>query len=307
MIRPELQELFQHYGLTMEETLQQEKQESDYKNPNEDQGGIGRRLRDRDLLKKRKAEAEEKETNQAESPKKRQSAQNKSGSKSRGRPKKNEPTAEISVSQDKTAVPQEAPAALPEPFVVIPDEASGFLESQPASVLAAPTPLPVFGSIQNPVFAPALTPSALLNPTTAIVPPSVPASSPAIVLETAPISVPDLAPATDTDAVQVPVSDPDLAPTETPAPAAPPVAPLEVQSFYTGRQGRDGRVALNQVLIEDLGPDEDDDISVSQEQRDDKDVSGTPSYSTPEGNKMFSVSTLSSQPPPQEYLPGNSL
>ncbi|XP_060913894.1 BCL-6 corepressor-like protein 1 isoform X2 [Labrus mixtus] len=284
----------------MEETSQQEKQESDYKNPNEDQGGIGRRLRDRDLLKKRKAEAEEKETNQAESPRKTQRAENKRGSKSRGRPKKIEPTAEISVGQEETAVPQEAPAALPEPVEVIPDEASGFLESQPAPVLATPTPLPVFGSIQNPVFAPALTSSALLNPTTAIIPPSVPASSPAIVLETAPISVPDLAPATDTDAVPVPVSDPDLAPTETPVPAAPPVAPLEVQSFYTGRQGRDGRVALNQVLIEDLGPG--DDVSVSQEKRDDKDVSGTP-----EENKMFSVPTLSSQPPPQEYLPGNSV
>ncbi|KAM7009152.1 uncharacterized protein hemgn isoform 2-T2 [Tautogolabrus adspersus] len=287
----------------MEETSQQDKQESDYKNPNEDQGGIRRRLRDRDLLRKRKAEAEEKETNQEESPRKRQRAENKSGAKRRGRPRKSEPTAEISVCQEQTAVPQEATAVLPEPVEVIPDQASGFLESKPASVLTAPPPLPVFGSLQNPVFAPALTSSALLNETRAIIPPSLPA----IVLDTAPISLQDLAPATVADAVPVPVSDPDPAPTETPVPAAapaPPAAPPQVESFYTGTQGME---ALNKVLIEDLGPDEDEDISVSQEKRDDKDLSGTPSYSTPEEKKMFSVPTLSSQPPPQEHLPGNSV
>lgn len=35
------------------------------------------------------------------------------------------------------------------------------------------------------------------------------------------------------------------------------------------------------------------------------DLSGTPSINVPEQNKMFSVPTLSSPPPPQEYLPRN--
>lgn len=47
-----------------EQDEQQERQDLEYNDPNEDQGDVRRRLRDRVLLKKRKAEAEEKETNQ---------------------------------------------------------------------------------------------------------------------------------------------------------------------------------------------------------------------------------------------------
>ncbi|XP_045902215.1 vegetative cell wall protein gp1 isoform X4 [Micropterus dolomieu] len=291
-------------GLRMEETLQQEKQESEYKNPNEDQGGIRRRLRDRDLLRKRKAEAEEKETNQwvfgVESQRKRARAEDKTGSKKRGRPRKTEPTSELSVIQEKQAVPQEAPAVMvvPEPAEAFPEQTSGSLspflalESQAASVLAAPAPLPVFGSVQSPVFAPTMTSPAPVNPTPAFFSPAVPAPSPTKVLDTAPIPVQDSAPAPD--AVQIPFL------IQAPVPAAattPPSAPPQVETLYKESQERE---AQDLVLIEDLGPDEEVD------KRADEDLSETPSINIPEQNKMFSIPTMSSPPPPQEYLPGNS-
>ncbi|XP_026216654.1 skin secretory protein xP2 isoform X2 [Anabas testudineus] len=280
----------------MEETLQQEKKDLEYQNPNDDQGGIRRRLRDRDLLRKRKAEAEQKETNQLESQRKRPRADEKSGTKKRGRPRKTEPTPEISVIQEEAAAAPEAPAvvAVPEPAGVIPDQTSGSLtplltvggdtlESQPASSLAAPAVVPLLGSVQSPVFAPALTSPAPVNPS----PAGVPAPSPAKSVNTAPVPAPD--------AVSVPALS------QVPVPAAAPAPPL-VETLYTESQGRE---TIDQVLIEDLGPDEEEDISLSQEKRADEDLTETPQISVPEQNKMFSVPTLSSPPPSQEYLPGN--
>ncbi|XP_070684594.1 uncharacterized protein hemgn isoform X2 [Pempheris klunzingeri] len=290
----------------MEETLQQEKQESEYKNPNEDQGGIRRRLRDRDLLRKRKAEALEKETNQVESQRKRQRAE--SGAKQRGRPRKTEPMQEISVIQEEAAATQEAPAVVvvPEPAEVIPDQVSLSpllaVESQPAPVLAAPAPLLVFGSAQNPLFAPSLTFPGPVNPTPPLFSPSFPAPSPTKVVNTTPNPVQDFSLASAADAVPVPVPVPDQDPV--PAAAADPAeAPPQVETLYVESEGRE---ALAQVLIEDLGPDEEEDISPSQDKGDDEDLSETPLTTVPEQNKMFSVPTLSSPPPPQEYLPGNS-
>ncbi|XP_040891130.1 BCL-6 corepressor-like protein 1 isoform X2 [Toxotes jaculatrix] len=291
----------------MEETLQQEKQELEYKNPNEDQGGIRRRLRDRDLLRKRKAEAEAKETNQVESQKKRSRADEKSGTKRRGRPRKTEPTPEISVIQEEAAVAQEDPSVVvvPEPGGIISGQTLGSLtpllavggdtlESQPASVLSAPASMPVLGSAQSSVLAPVLTSPAPVNQTPALVSPSVPAPSP-IVLDTAPIPIKDSAPVLAPDAVPVPALS------QTPVPATAP-APPQAETLYTESQGME---VLDQVLIEDLGPDEEEDICPSQDKRADEDVSETPSINVPEQNKMFSVPTLSSPPPPQEYLPGN--
>ncbi|XP_074520025.1 uncharacterized protein hemgn isoform X2 [Halichoeres trimaculatus] len=299
----------------MEGTSQQENQELEYKNPEEDQGGIRRRLRDRDLLRKRKAEAEAKETNQEESQRKRPRAENKSGAKRRGRPRKTEPTPEISVSQEEVAVPQVAPIGLPEPAEVTPDQTSGSLESQPASVLAAPAPLQLFGSFQNPVFGPALTSPAPGDPTPPLISPSGPSPSSTKILDTAQIPIQELAPvlALAPGAVPVPASDqdlvkePGLVPVEIPVPPAAPgpqSAPAQVETPYTGAQGKE---ALNKVIIEDLGPDEEEDITLSEEKQDDEDLSGTPSFSAPEQSKIFSVPTLSSQPPPPEYLPGNSV
>ncbi|XP_016140901.1 uncharacterized protein hemgn isoform X2 [Sinocyclocheilus grahami] len=72
----------------MEETLEKEIPPSEVKDSNE--GGIRLRLRDRDLLKKRKAEAEEKATNQAQSLKR--VKKKTSGTPGRkGRPRKEPP------------------------------------------------------------------------------------------------------------------------------------------------------------------------------------------------------------------------
>ncbi|KAK9540512.1 hypothetical protein VZT92_002959 [Zoarces viviparus] len=271
----------------MEETLQQEKQVSEYKNSNEDQGGIHRRLRDRDLLRKRKAEAEERETNQwvfgVESQRKRPRAE--SGTKRRGRPRKSEPTPETSVIQEEAAVPQEAPAVVvPEPAEVIPDQTPGSrfpllaVESQPAP----PAPRPLLGSIQSPVFAPTLTSPAPVNPT------------PALFQDSA------LAP----DAVPVPVPVPVL--TQAPVPTAAPGPAAALPQVETLSAELQGREALDQGLIMDLGPEEEEeDLSAFQDKRADEDLIGTASINVPEQNEMFSIPTLSPTPPPQKYFPGN--
>lgn len=193
-----------------------------------------------------------------ESQRKRPRAEDKSGTKKRGRPRKAEPTPEISAIQEEATAPQEAPAvaAVPEPAEVVPDQTSGPLspllavESQPASVTAGPASVPVFGLIQRPVFGP-----TLLSP-------SAPALFPTKVLDTAPVPVQDLAPAPDA----VPVPAPNQAPIPAAAPA-PPAAPPQAETLYIESQGRE---ALDSVLIEDLGPDEEEDISLSQDERADE-------------------------------------
>ncbi|KAI9525582.1 hypothetical protein NQZ68_006131 [Dissostichus eleginoides] len=306
----------------MEETFLQEKEESENKNQNEEQGGIRRRLRDRDLLRKRKAEAEEKETNQwvlgVESQRKRPSAE--SGTKRRGRPKKSELTSEIPVIQEEAAAgPQEDPAVVvvPEPAEDIPVQAQGSLlavESQPSSALAPPAPLPVFGDIQNPVFAPSLTPPTPLIPTPALFSPSPPAPAPSKIPDMSPIPVQDLAPVPEAVPVRVPAPVMILDPFPAAAPA-PPAAPPQVENLFIESQGRE---AIGPVHVEDLGPDEEADISPSQDQTAEegnkeetdtamrmKDLIEPPSINIPEQNEMFSI-LKSSTPPPQKYFPGNA-
>lgn len=195
-----------------------------------------------------------------ESQRKRPRADEKSGTKKRGRPRKTEPTPEVSVIQEEAAEAQEAPAVVvvPEPAGIIPDQTSGSftpllavggdtVESQPPSAIAEPALMPVLGSVQSSVFAPALTFPAPVNPTPAVVSPSIPAPSPAKSVNTAPVPAPD--------AVPVPaLSQADV-------PAVAPAPPL-VETLYTESQGRE---TLDQVLIEDLGPDEEEDISPSQD------------------------------------------
>ncbi|XP_049899848.1 calphotin isoform X2 [Epinephelus moara] len=305
----------------MEETLQQETQESEYKNPNEDQGGIRRRLRDRDLLRKRKAEAEEKETNQVERQRKRPRADG--GTKRRGRPRKSEPPPEISVILEEAENPPDAPAVVvvPEPAELIPDQTPGSLtlslavEPQPPTVLAAPAPPLVFGSIQSAVFAPTLTSPAFVDPTPASFSPSALAPSLAAALDMAPIpvqespvqaSAPAPAPAPAPDTVPAPAPDTVPAPavTQAPVPAAdpaPPTAPPQVETFYSESQGRE---LLAPVLIEDLGPDEEEDIAPSQDKKADEELTETPLINVSEQNETFSTLTLTSTPPPQRYFQG---
>ncbi|KAM9314010.1 uncharacterized protein hemgn isoform 2-T2 [Pholidichthys leucotaenia] len=266
----------------MEEMLQQDKQESEYKDPNEDQGGIRRRLRDRDLLRKRKAEAEEKETNQVESPKKRSRAENKSGTKKRGRPRKTEATPQITADQEEATAPQEDPAVavVPEPAEVIPYQIGSLFaaEPEPSSVLAGPPLVPEVESVQSFVSAPTLTSPA---PADTTLDSTLPVQDSTPVLASAPAPAP--APALLQE------SFPAVAP-----------APPQVETLYIQSQDKQ---ALDQVLIEDVGPDEEEDMAQTQDKPAAEDLSETLSINIPEQRMMYSVPTLSSQ----EYLPGNSL
>lgn len=144
---------------------------------------------------------------------------------------------------------------VPKPAEVLADQGSLSTLLSVQSQPAAPAPLPVFGSVQSPLTAPTLTYPAPVNPapTPALFSPSVQAPSPTKVLDTAPIPVQDLAPAPAPDAV------PAL--TQAPVPAvaaAPPEAPPQVETVYIGSQGREE--APDQVLIEDLGPDDEENV-----------------------------------------------
>lgn len=166
-------------------------------------------------------------------------------------------------------MPQTAPAVVvvvSEPAEIIPDQTSGSLsslptvESQQSSAGVASRPL--FGSVQSSIFAPTLTPPASADLTQNLFSPSVLVTAPTKDLDTAPIIVQDLAPASDPDVTSVPAL------TEVPVPAAPPAtAPSQVGALYIESQERDN---LNQVTIEDLGPDEQEDISLSQDTRADE-------------------------------------
>ena len=155
---------------------------------------------------------------------------------------------------EEAAAPEEAPAVVvvPEPAEVIPDQTLAAVEESP--VLAASAPQLVFGSLQNPLFSP-----APFISTPALFSPSVSAPAPAKDLDRAPIPFQDVAPAPDD--VPIPTSTQATDPAAAPAP---PTAPSQVGAIYVAAQGRE---APNQVLIEDVGPDEDKDIPPSQDKR----------------------------------------
>ncbi|KAM6940331.1 uncharacterized protein hemgn isoform 2-T2 [Xenentodon cancila] len=288
--------------------MEDSSQELEIQNQNEEEGGIRHRLRDRDLLRKRKAEAEEKETNQVESPRKRSRSENKGGSKRRGRPRKTEPTPQLLVVQEEAAASQKTPAVLvaTEPAAFISDQIPGSLtsllakEPQPLSVPAAPAPVPVLGSFQSSIFGPLLIPRPPFNTPLEIseVPVQDSAPAPAAAPPPGPAASRP-APAPASDAFTVPCLTQDYAPA---AVLAPPIAHPQVENLYTESQARE---ALDQVLIEDLGPDEKEDIATSQDKKADGGLNEMVLTSVPEQTKMYSVPNLSSAPLPQEYFPGN--
>ncbi|XP_024145455.1 skin secretory protein xP2 isoform X1 [Oryzias melastigma] len=359
----------------MEETPQQERQELEDKIQNEEEGGIRRRLRDRDLLRKRKAEAEEKETYQwvfgVESQRKRSRTQN--GTKRRGRPRKIEP--QLTVVQEEAPDTQFTPAVVvaPEPAADASEQISAFLapylvkESTPAPALAPPVlagPAPGLDFAQSSVFDSTLPPSAPLNPAlvtsspkdlaptsdgapalslaTGLGPASVPvfgpspvpapslaplfgpppvpapvlgpappvpgpapAPGPASVFAPAPALLQESPPAPASVSARAPASPPAsaLLQDSAPAPASvPPSVPSQLENLYV-ESGRGGN--LEQVQIEDLGPDEEEDASASPEKGADADLKETTLITAPEQNKMFSLQSLSSPSVPQQYLPGN--
>lgn len=157
---------------------------------------------------------------------------------------------EISESAAAAAAAGPAVVVVSEPAQINPDQTFltlSAVESQPGSVTAAP--LPVFESVQSCSFAPALTPSALANLTQApLVPGPAPTKSPDEGLFTVQDQTPALAP-DDPVLIQAP------APTALPAAdVAPPPAPIETK----------GEDREDQVTIEDLGPNEEEDLSLSQ-------------------------------------------
>ncbi|XP_060780887.1 hemogen isoform X2 [Neoarius graeffei] len=212
----------------MEETLE-EKVPVEVKVPDDDQGGIGRRLRDRDLLRKRKAEAEERATNQAQTSKRAKRETNNVPRK-KGRPRKNIPVKE--QQPETTEVPHAGELETP---------------SQAEEKVTAPHSAP----IPTQVSAPALDL------------PQIPAE----------VSVP------------IPLPPPDVIPEVKPSSEALP----------------------EQVLIEELSPDEEEDKVEPQDklvidQGGVEEVTGV-GVDAGEQNKVFSDTVLASPQP--EPLPGN--
>ncbi|XP_017159698.1 fibrous sheath CABYR-binding protein isoform X2 [Poecilia reticulata] len=340
----------------MEETSQQENlQEVENKIQLQEEGGIRRRLRDRELLKKRKAEAEEKETNQVESQRKRSRGENKSGTKRRGRPRKTDPVLQFPVISgqiltSQAGVPavesQQAPDVdAPAPVLVrnplfekvevdsapVPAQYSApdvqlpvqnpYAASVPVQAqYAAPEPVqdpyavsvPVQASYSAPVpVKPQYSvPVPVKAPYAAPEPIQVPYAAPVPVKASYMVPVPVQPAADDPIEVQasddVPVQFPDAFPVRAPSqdvPAAVP-APPPVEALYPESPDRE---SPDQVLIEDLGPDDEEDVSPSENDRADEGLDETPLMNSADQNKMYSVPTLSSPPLPQEYLPGNQI
>lgn len=142
-----------------------------------------------------------------------------------------------------------------EPVQINPDQTSTFftltaVESQAASATAAP--LPVFGSVQSSTPAPAPASLASTNLTQA---PSVLAAAPTKVPGEGQFPVQEETPPSAPD-------DPVLI--QAPAPAAPAAADVGPPAAPNEMQGQDKE---GQVTIEDVGPDEEEDLSVSQTKR----------------------------------------
>ncbi|XP_063074435.1 mitogen-activated protein kinase 7 isoform X2 [Engraulis encrasicolus] len=243
----------------MEQTTENESLSSERKDPEVEEGGIRRRLRDRDLLKKRKAEAEEK-ANQAESRKKERREERSTGKK--GRPRKIKPPAEVQLPQEEGPLMNvaPAPAAETEAFPTIPAappesvEVPVVAEAEPRpGLLSIPVPFPL-PSIRGPSMPVSLVPSApppLVFSTAGAVPASAPASSSALATSSG---------------------------------------------------------SAEKVLIEDLGPDEEEDLPLAQS--DEIIGEGRPAdeelpADMPEQDKTFSYPLFASPPLQQEYFPGN--
>ncbi|XP_056121129.1 uncharacterized protein hemgn isoform X2 [Rhinichthys klamathensis goyatoka] len=126
----------------MEEMLEKEILLSEVKDS--DEGGIRLRLRDRDLLKKRKAEAEEKATNQAQSLK-RVKKRTSSTPGRKGRPRKEQP---IVIPEDLGLAEETDPSPVTLPITVIPTTAET-VPIQPAE--PQPELVPVEAASEKPL------------------------------------------------------------------------------------------------------------------------------------------------------------
>lgn len=197
--------------------------------------------------------------------------------KKRGRPRKTEPKLQTAAVQEEAAATQRAPAlvVVPDSAEVIPGQIPGSLTTflpvqlQPVSAPLAPVPAMLI-PVQSPVFAPSLTSPAPIEPTLDTAQAPVQDMAPAFVQDMAPAPAPaqDMAPAPIEFMAPSLASNsvPDLSQDTVPDAASYPPAPrpMQVGTMYTEPQSRE---AFDQVLIEDLGPDEEEDISPSQDKR----------------------------------------
>ncbi|KAJ8000727.1 hypothetical protein DPEC_G00183350 [Dallia pectoralis] len=256
----------------------------------DNQDGIRRRLRDRDLLKKRKAEAQEKATTQwvygAESKKRVRGEKSSSGR--RGRPRKTNQTMELSGSQedlgDGGAILEEVPKPV---------------ESNPVCSLPSPPSLSVADNTQLvcvplvQASLPILSPAPVPVVTSASGPVSSPASGPVYSSASGPVSSPA------SGAVSSPASGPVSSTALGPVSAAAP------ETLYTDSDQASG--PNDQVLIEDLGPDEEEDVLSSRDDWETEQGSNEQqAENLPEQNRVYSTfSMFSSGTPSQDSLTGN--
>ncbi|XP_036430692.1 translation initiation factor IF-2 isoform X2 [Colossoma macropomum] len=155
----------------MEETFEKENPPVEVKAPDDDKGGIGRRLRDRDLLRKRKAEAEEKATNQAQS-RKRVRKEPSSTPGKKGRPRKNVIATEPQPDQTELQTAEQ-----PE-ILIAPEET-------PSAPIPLPAPIPVSVPVPLTISVPETAPEVITQPAeplTILAPEEVPSDKTAGVL-----------------------------------------------------------------------------------------------------------------------------
>lgn len=330
----------------MDETLNiMDNQGLDRQEPGQNQGGILHRLRDRDLLKKRKAEVEKKETYRVESKRRRTRGEPRSSARRRGRPRKAENLPEVlpiqeeeekkrkEEQEEEEGSVQEVPQPpAEEPLPDAEKAGPGTFVYSPLLPLAyvpmAPAGLPDVDSVQAPMVT--YSSSSLFSPAPTLAPTPAPASTlsptpaPALVPTVAPTVVPKPTGPTP-NTVQPPATSSQSPPrlpapsgqsqTENPLEAAPAsdeaplvldlaLAPAPSAVVYTTESST--REALGQVTIEDLGPDELEDVRLPQKEvaveRFDTDPSEGPSPAVVENTTMLSSPLFTSLSTARGYL-----
>ncbi|KAG7262451.1 hypothetical protein CRUP_035675 [Coryphaenoides rupestris] len=304
----------------MDETLNiMNNQGLDPQEPDQNQGGILRRLRDRDLLRKRKAEAEEKETYQVASKRRHTRGDPRSGAGRRGRPRKAENLPDVLPFQEEEEKKKEEESVqeVPQPPAEEPlPEAEkaglGTISYSPLRPLAyipmAPALLPDVASVQAPAVAyssaylyplsPTLTPTPAPGPVPAVVPIIVP--EPTVPTPNTTLPAPSGPSQTETP-LEVVL---DLAPA--PLVLEPVPAPPSAVVYTTESSTRE---ALDQVTIEDLGPDELEDVRSPQKEvaveRFDTDPGEGPSPAVVERTTILSSPLFTSLSTTQGYFKEN--
>ncbi|XP_061108437.1 bromodomain-containing protein 4 isoform X2 [Conger conger] len=171
------------------EPLGEDTTQVESKQPEENEGGILRRLRDRSLLRKRRAEAEEKAIYQVQSKRKR--SEGMSGAGRKGRPKKSEAGVQPQLAQEgalqggSTVEEQLQGGSLPQPEEHLTQDPAK--EEEPvASDTGKPEEPVEVESLPPPALPPALT-QTLMPPLPPPAPPAPPAPEPQPEIVLAPV------------------------------------------------------------------------------------------------------------------------